>query len=134
VKRQRELAGVSVITVHRMLKNSVKVPEYLLATDPVFQALPAELKAFGTSQPEDLEGLGEVTTWCLDLDEIAKFPAPALKPSGWRKFKAWLGMTLRSLPYFLGLKTPCEGFRNLGEVLGPGAAKAPELPAESTKP
>ena len=35
VKQLTELAGVDVIVVHRMLKNNVPVPEYLLMTEPV---------------------------------------------------------------------------------------------------
>ena len=35
VKNMTELAGVDVIVVHRMLKNAVPVPEYLLMTQPV---------------------------------------------------------------------------------------------------
>ena len=33
VKRYTELAGVDVILVHRLLKNSVPIPEYVLMTD-----------------------------------------------------------------------------------------------------
>src|SRR6201991_2441352 len=39
VKRYVELAGVDVILVHRMLKNSVPVIEYVLMTDPVAACL-----------------------------------------------------------------------------------------------
>ena len=39
VKRNVELAGVDVILVHRMLKNEVPVPEYVLMTDAVAQCL-----------------------------------------------------------------------------------------------
>ena len=35
VKRMTELAGIDVIVVHRMLKNAVPIPEYLLMTPPV---------------------------------------------------------------------------------------------------
>ena len=39
VKRSLELAGVDVILVHRMLKNDVPVPEYVLMTDVVTECL-----------------------------------------------------------------------------------------------
>ena len=38
VKHLTEFAGVDVILVHRMLKNDVPLPEYLLMTDPVYGA------------------------------------------------------------------------------------------------
>jgi len=116
VKRNRELAGVSVITVHRMLKNSVPISEYALVTDPLLAALGPELRPLAQTQPEHLEGIGEVQTHYVDLADV-RAAAVARPPSLWRKLRAWLGMTLRSLPYFVGLKKPCEGFHNLGPAL-----------------
>ena len=43
VKQLTELAGVDVIVVHRMLKNAVPVPEYLLMTPPVHAMLGSPL-------------------------------------------------------------------------------------------
>src|SRR5262249_19943344 len=39
VKRHVELAGVDVILLHRMLKNTVPVPEYVLMTEAVLDCL-----------------------------------------------------------------------------------------------
>src|ERR1700761_4864423 len=44
VKRHVELAGLDVILVHRMLKNTVPVPEYVLMTDPVAQSLDESMR------------------------------------------------------------------------------------------
>src|ERR1700732_1737069 len=44
VKRHVELAGVDVILVHRMLKNSVPVLEYVLMTDPVLACLDESMR------------------------------------------------------------------------------------------
>jgi class 3 adenylate cyclase len=43
VKQMTELAGIDVIVVHRMLKNTVPVPEYLLMTKPVHAMLASPL-------------------------------------------------------------------------------------------
>jgi hypothetical protein len=130
VKKNRELAGVAVITVHRLLKNSVPVPEYVLMTDEVHAHLPAELQAATLSQTEELEGLGATRTWYLDLAgglgawEPSSGTAHTAFP---RRVFAWLLLCWRSLPYFLHLKEPCQGFQNLGEIGGEGKA----LPAQT---
>jgi hypothetical protein len=71
----------------------------------------------------------------VDLAEIAHVPPFERTPSAWRKLRAWLGMTFRSLPYFLGLKKPCDEFRNMDEAMGRAPAAlppaAPQLPPAS---
>ena len=126
----RELAGVSVITVHRMLKNNVPVPEYLLMTEPLFNALHEDIRKFGRTSREELEGIGDAELRYLDLAEVANAIPPVLVPSKWRALRNWLRLTFRSLPYMLGLKKPCEGFRNMQEALGEGA-QPPQLPEKS---
>lgn len=116
VKQHRELAGVAVIAVHRLLKNNVPVPEYVLMTDDVYTHLETDLKQLACGQDEHLEGLGDARTWYVDLNAVETvLPAPPT-PSFLRRFFGWVRMTLRSLPYFVGLKKPCDGFRNLGAI------------------
>lgn len=116
VKQHRELAGVPVITVHRLLKNNVPVREYVLMTDEVYTHLEEPLRQHARTQQEELEGLGEARTWYLDLSETEPLLPPAPPPSWWRRWRKWAWMTLRSLPYFIGLKRACVGYRNLGAI------------------
>lgn len=118
VRRNRELAGVSVITLHRLLKNHVPVSEYVLMTDTLHAALPEDVRSLARSQPEDLEGLGEVTTHYIDLNQIAVVPESLLRASPFRKLYGWIIMTLRAIPYFVGARTACDGFRNMDLVAG----------------
>src|ERR671928_806706 len=37
IKRRRKLVGMNVIYVHRLLKNPVQVPEYVLVTDQLYR-------------------------------------------------------------------------------------------------
>jgi hypothetical protein len=67
VKRHVELAGVDVILVHRMLKNTVPVPEYVLMTDPVAQSLDEAMRLLSKPLMHDFEGLGETSTHYIDL-------------------------------------------------------------------
>jgi hypothetical protein len=137
VKRYTELAGVDVIFVHRLLKNGVPVSEYLLMSEPVYAAIGDDLKKHGNAANEDLEGLGNVTTYYIDLARALIERPPNLTPSLFRKIFGWLKMTIRSIPYFLGLRRSCEGFRNMGEVAPelalPGSSMLPP-PGDSVVP
>ncbi len=132
VKRYTELAGVDVILVHRLLKNSVPLPEYVLMSEPVHDALAPTLGATATSLSENLEGLGETRTFYVALDEIAGPHAVDVRPSFLAKLFGWLRMTWSSLPYFLGLKKACEGFGNMELVLpDPAKARPSAMPPSS---
>ncbi|HEY8211438.1 MAG TPA: DUF2652 domain-containing protein [Myxococcaceae bacterium] len=118
VKGMQELAGVDVIAVHRLLKNSVPLSEYVLMTDKVAQALGESLQPFFNKGEEDLEGLGKVTTYFVDLNEVARAPPPEVLPGPVRRWVSYFRLTARALPYMLGLKKSCEGFQNMGPVTG----------------
>ena len=63
IKRRRKLVGMDVIYVHRLLKNPVSVPEYLLVSDDLFRnggTASSELVMHEIAQ--DLEGIGGVHT------------------------------------------------------------------------
>jgi class 3 adenylate cyclase len=113
VKHLTELAGMDVILVHRMLKNDVPVPEYVLMTSVVHEKLDPELRPFVRGLEHDFEGIGRTVTHYIDLNELAAASPGALAPSLPRKLWRKLTMELRSLPYLLGLKEPCQDFRNV---------------------
>lgn len=119
VKRYTELAGVDVILVHRLLKNSVPVSEYVLMSDALHQTLAPALKQDAIAIDEDLEGLGTTKTHYLELDSFVGTHEVDVKPSFFGKLFGWLRMTLQSIPYFLGAKKSCDGFRNMDEILPP---------------
>jgi Protein of unknown function (DUF2652) len=113
VKRRVELAGVDVILVHRMLKNSVPVAEYVLMTDPVAACLDESTRGLCKPLIHDFEGIGHTSTHYIDLATSEVPPAPPQ-----RSFFGRLGKTakfeLSTLPFLFGMKKPAEGFRNLG--------------------
>jgi hypothetical protein len=112
VKRYKELAGVDVITVHRLLKNTVPIAEYVLMSEPIFERTSDHLRSCGKQATENLEGLGDVTTYYVDLEEVAPAATAALTPSRFRSIAAWMKMAWQSTPYLLGLRKACDGFRN----------------------
>jgi hypothetical protein len=112
VKRNVELAGVDVILVHRMLKNAVPVPEYVLMTDAIAACLDEPMRGLCKPLTHDFEGIGQTSTHYIDL---ATSEAPPAVPG--RSFFGRLGTTAKfefsSLPFLLGIKKPAQGFRNL---------------------
>ncbi|OHV05129.1 DUF2652 domain-containing protein [Mycobacterium talmoniae] len=113
VKRHAELAGVDVILVHRMLKNQVPVPEYVLMTDPVAQCLDDRFRQLCLPLVHDFEGIGQTPTHYVDLaasaDAVVVPPSSAATRLGGK-----LKLRFNALPYLLGIKEACAGFRNLG--------------------
>ena len=113
VKRHVELAGVDVILVHRMLKNQVPVLEYVLMTDPVAQSLDESMRQLCKPLTHDFEGIGQTSTHYIDLARSeVRSTAPERSTSG--RLGAKLKLELSALPFVLGIKEACAGFRNLG--------------------
>ncbi len=119
VKRFVELAGVDVILVHRMLKNDVPLPEYVLFTDPVKGGLAPPLKDRAQPLVHDFEGLGQTQTYFVDTSTMEVAPRPARSP--WlRRFLIKIVLELKGLPYVLGFREPTAGFRNGPKQLAAG--------------
>jgi hypothetical protein len=107
-----------VITVHRMLRNSV--PEYLLVSDAVYERLEPALRERSTRITEELEGVGETELHFVDLKELAgEIPEP--EPSVAGRVRETATVLGRGMPYLLGLKN-----RGLGRV------RMSDLPSRQT--
>jgi hypothetical protein len=113
VKNLTELAGVDVIVVHRMLKNSVPVAEYVLMTEPLAHATAEPMRKHARAIEHEFEGIGRVQTYYLDLNEIAQQLPQPRRASILRRLWSSMTMTFRAVPYFLGIRKACEGFRNV---------------------
>ena len=113
VKRRVELAGVDVILVHRMLKNQVPVLEYVLMTDPVAQCLDEPMRERCQPLTHDFEGIGQTSTHYIDLS-TSEAPPTVPERSTSARLREKLKVELNTLPFMLGIKEACVGFRNLG--------------------
>lgn len=116
VKQLTELAGVDVIVVHRMLKNSVPVPEYLLMTKPVHAMIGSPLHERAARLTLDLDDIGPTEAYYLDLTEWTDALPPPRKLSPWRRLARHMSLGLRTLPRELGLRKSCVGFRNVPDA------------------
>ncbi len=102
IKRRRKLVGIDVIYVHRLLKNPVQVPEYVLVSEELYRGggtAPSEPAMQELAQ--ELEGIGPVRTYFMDVGDIAAPLAPLPDPSWPRRIGGTLGMVGRGLPYIV---------------------------------
>jgi class 3 adenylate cyclase len=121
VKHLTELAGVDVILVHRMLKNDVPVPEYMLMTEPVHERIDETMRERAANHALELDDLGRTEAYYVDLERyVGEVPASPKLSMGARLVRH-ARFAARSLPEMLGLRRACVGFRNV--------ADAPEAPA-----
>lgn len=107
IKRRRKLVGMDVIFVHRLLKNRVPVPEYVLLSADLHRGNDATAADRQTHEISmDLEGIGPVKTYFVEVSELAGFVGPVPDPSGLQRLGETLGMVGRGLPYALRLRRP----------------------------
>jgi hypothetical protein len=107
IRRRRQLVGMDVIYVHRLLKNPVPVPEYVLVTEELYRdggTAPSEPAMREIAQ--DLEGIGPVRTFFMEVGDIAPPLGPPATPSWPRRVGGTVSMVGRGLPYVLRLRRP----------------------------
>src|SRR4051794_3332735 len=71
IRERRKLVGIDVILVHRLLKNPVQVPEYALFSEELYQAGGPALFAPASELSHELEGIGPVRTYHVDIADVA---------------------------------------------------------------
>ena len=106
IRGRAKLVGIDVILVHRLLKNSVSIPEYVLLSEELYSTDQTSLPEPVHEISPDLEGIGTVRAYFVDVADLDGSLPPLPAPS-WR---ARLGNTFAAvgegLPYMLGLKQP----------------------------
>src|SRR5215218_762857 len=103
IKRRRKLVGMDVIFVHRLLKNPVEVPEYVLLSEDLY-------RTGGTSVSDDLvheisqdlEGIGPVRTYFVEVADLAGPLAPVPDPTWLRRSGETVAILGRGLRCKLG--------------------------------
>jgi len=106
IRGRTKLVGIDVILVHRLLKNSVGIPEYVLLSEELYSTDVASLPDQVHEISPDLEGIGPVRAYFVDVADLDG-SLPPLRAPTWR---ARLGNTFaavgQGMPYMLGLKQP----------------------------
>jgi hypothetical protein len=107
IRRQRKLIGIDVIFVHRMLKNPVQVPEYVLLSEDLHRSggtSPADHPMQEVSQ--HLEGIGPVRMYFVEVEDLAGPLPPVPDPSLLRRFGGTVGMVGGGLRYMFRPRRP----------------------------
>ena len=104
IRQQRKLVGIDVILVHRLLKNHVEVPEYVLLTEELYRSGDAPLPGPAHELSEDVEGIGAVSTFFVDFADLKGVLPPLPAPSLVGRIGRTLGVAGAGLPYMLGLR------------------------------
>ena len=103
IRDRRKLVGIDVILVHRLLKNPVQAPEYLLFSEALYRN---GGDAFDPVQQieQDMEGIGPVRTYVANIDAVAGSLPPLPKPSLLGRLTTTVYVAGRGMPYMLGLR------------------------------
>lgn len=106
IRQRRKLVGIDVILVHRMLKNEVQAPEYLLFSKELYEAgataVPDPVHEIG----QELEGIGATRAYFVEIEDLAGSPPPPPEPSLLGRLGRTFDVAGRGLPYMLGLRRP----------------------------
>ncbi|HYP45490.1 MAG TPA: DUF2652 domain-containing protein [Propionibacteriaceae bacterium] len=104
IRRRRKLVGIDVIHVHRLLKNPVEVPEYLLLSERLYRSASSSIPAPAHEVSQDLEGIGPVRSYFVDVSDLPAAPPPQPDPSLVGRVRRTLAVAGSGMPYMLGLR------------------------------
>jgi Protein of unknown function (DUF2652) len=104
IRQRRKLVGIDVILVHRLLKNPVELPEYVLLSEELYRTGESELPDSVREVSQDLEGIGPVRSYFVDIGDLAGPLPPLPDPPLVRRLGRTLDVAGRGLPYMLGLR------------------------------
>lgn len=104
IRDRRKLVGVEVIAAHRMLKNAVPAPEYVLMSEPVYELAEPELRRRAVRLDQEFDDIGPMTTYFVDLSglpiELPVEPTPHLGERVWETLR----VGVRALPRVIGVR------------------------------
>ena len=104
IRQRRKLVGIDVIHVHRMLKNPVQVPEYVLFSEELYRGGETPVPDPAHEIAQDLEGIGPVRGWFVDVEDLAGSVPPLPDPTWRERLGRTVGVAGSGLPYMLGLR------------------------------
>jgi hypothetical protein len=104
IRERRKLVGIDVILVHRMLKNRVKVPEYLLLSEELYLTASTPMSSPAHEVSQDLEGIGRARAYFVNVADVPGALAPVPVPSMLGRVGRTLAVAGSGMPYMLGLR------------------------------
>jgi hypothetical protein len=104
IRQRRKLVGIDVILVHRMLKNPVQVPEYILFSEELYRSGDAALPDPAQEVSQHLDGIGPVREYFVDVGNLAGSLPPPPDPSWLDRLGRTVKVAGSGMPYMLGLR------------------------------
>jgi hypothetical protein len=104
IRQRRKLVGIDVILVHRLLKNPVDVPEYLLFSEELYHTTDTPMPAPAHEVFQDLEGIGPVRAYFVNVADLPGSSPPLPDPSLLERVWKTLAVAGSGMPYMLGLR------------------------------
>ncbi|HET9420144.1 MAG TPA: DUF2652 domain-containing protein [Nocardioides sp.] len=105
IRQQRKLVGIDVILVHRMLKNPVEIPEYVLLSEDLHRLRDQSLPVPEQEILQDLDGIGPTRGYAVDLVDLNGSTPQALPdPSLLARLGRTLSVAGAGAPYMVGLR------------------------------
>ena len=104
IKQRQKLVGIDVIHVHRLLKNPVPAPEYVLFSEELYRTGETALPDPVHEVSQDLEGIGPVHSYFVDIEDLAGSLPPLPEPTRLGRLGRTLDVVGRGAPYMLGLR------------------------------
>src|SRR5215212_1861241 len=104
IRQRRKLVGIDVIFVHRLLKNPVQLAEYVLFSEELYRTGDAALPDPVHEVSQDLEGIGPVRAYFVDVEDLAGSLPPLPDPSWLGRLGRTVAVVGPGLPYMLGLR------------------------------
>ncbi len=106
IRQQHKLVGIDVILVHRLLKNPVDIPEYVLLSEELY-GTGGTLQADSVHEiSPELEGIGTVRAYFVDVGDLDDSFEPLPVPSWRGRIERTFSVAGMGLPYMLGLRRP----------------------------
>lgn len=104
IRDTEKLVGVDVIAVHRMLKSTVPAAEYVLMSEQLYEQLDPELRERAILAEQELEGLGSMPLYFVDLDELPLELPAVPEPASTARLRHTIGFGMRAFPRVIGLR------------------------------
>jgi len=104
IRDRRKLVGIDVIHVHRLLKNPVSAPEYVLLSEDLYRSSDGALLEPVHEISHELEGIGPARAYFVEVEDLAGALPPPPDPSLLQRLARTVDVAGRGLPYMVGLK------------------------------
>jgi hypothetical protein len=104
IRKRRKLVGIDVIHVHRLLKNPVEVPEYVLFSEEFYRTAETPLPGPVHEVSQDLEGIGPSRSYFLDVADLPASRDPLPDPTLLGRVGRTLTVAVSGMPYMLGMR------------------------------